>query len=68
MKQKYDTSLLIQSFFNMILTQIKTSIKVLRFDNGPEFSIDSFYASKGIIHQLSCVETPQQNAVVERKY
>ena len=68
MKQKSYASLLIQSFFNMILNQFKTTIKVLRIDNGPEFAIDSFYASKGIVHQLSCVESPQQNAVVERKH
>ena len=68
MKHKSDASLLIQSFFNMILTQFKTSIKVLRTDNGPEFAIDSFYASRGVVHQLSCVESPQQNAVVERKH
>ena len=68
MKHKSDASWLIQSFFNMILTQFKTSIKVLRTDNGPEFATDSFYASKGVVHQLSCVETPQQNVVVERKH
>ena len=28
----------------------------------------SFFAQKGILHQLSCVETPQQNAIVERKH
>ncbi|XP_075663477.1 uncharacterized protein LOC142633086 [Castanea sativa] len=37
-------------------------------DNGPEFALNSFYASKGIIHQLSCLETPQQNSVVETKH
>ena len=56
------------SFFNMVLTQFKVPIKVFRIDNGLEFAIPSFYASKGIIHQLSCVETPLQNAVVEREH
>ena len=36
MKNKFDTSLLIQSFYNLILTQFKTPIKVLRSDNGLE--------------------------------
>jgi len=43
-------------------------VKIVRSDNGPEFTIPQFYASKGILHQTSCVETPQQNARVERKH
>jgi len=32
------------------------------------FFLKSFLASKGILHQTSCVETPQQNERVERKH
>ena len=68
MRYKSVASSLIQSFYNLILTHFKLPIKVIRLDNGPEFALNSFYDSKGIIHQLSCVETPQQNSVVERKH
>ena len=68
MKHKSEASYLIQSFYNMILTQFKLPIKFIKCDNGPEFALVSFYASKGIIYQLSCVETPRQNFVVERKH
>ena len=68
MKHKSETSCLIQSLYNMIFTQFKVPIKILRSDNGPKFALNSFYASKGIIHRLSCVETPQQNSMVERKH
>ena len=68
MKSKSAASSLIQSFFQMVLNQFKVPIKVIRSDNGPEFVLSTFYASKGVLHQLSCVETPQQNAVVERKH
>ena len=68
MPHKSDASILIQSFYNMVVNQFHTTIKVIRSDNGPEFALHSFYASKGIIRQLSCVETPQQNSIVERKH
>ena len=58
LKYKFDASTLIQSFFHMILTQFDVPNKVFRLDNELEFSLSSIYASKGIIHQLSCVETP----------
>lgn len=68
MKSKFDTSILIQNFFHMVTTQFNASIKVLRSNNGPKFAMSSFFASKGVLHQFSCVETPQQNSIVEMKH
>ncbi|KAM2148308.1 hypothetical protein ACFX1Q_004939 [Malus domestica] len=45
-----------------------TSVQIIRSDNGLEFKLEQFYALKGIIHQSSCVNTPQQNGVAERKH
>jgi transposase InsO family protein len=45
-------------------------IKVFRSDNGTEFINQNFSKlckEKGILHQTSCVYTPQQNNVAERK-
>jgi hypothetical protein len=56
------------SFLNMIENQFESKVKIVRIDNGSKFSMSQFFASKGIIHQTSCVETPQQKARVERKH
>ncbi|KAK2387257.1 putative mitochondrial protein [Trifolium repens] len=68
LKTKAEVSDKLQQFIIMIETQFNTTPKFIRTDNGPEFLIPTFYASKGIIHQMSCVETPQQNGRVERKH
>jgi len=51
----------------LVRTQFSTTVKCIRYDQGPEFNLHQFYSLKGIEHQMSCVETPQQNGVVERK-
>jgi len=68
MKHKSQTRSILHQFFHMISTQFQHKIKCLRSDNGAEFQMHEFFASQGTIHQLSCVETPQQNSVVERKH
>jgi hypothetical protein len=68
MKHKSETRQKIIDFITLNENQHKTTVKVIRSDDGPEFIMPKFYASKGIIHQTSCVETPQQNARVERKH
>ncbi|XP_070054781.1 uncharacterized protein [Nicotiana tomentosiformis] len=48
-----------------------TSVKCLKIDNGSEFFRNEFMsllATIGIMHQSSCVYTPQQNGVVKRKH
>jgi hypothetical protein len=68
MKTKSEARNHVQNFIKLIETQHNHSVKTVRTDNGPEFIMPSFYASKGIIHHTSCVETPQQNGRVERKH
>ena len=67
-KAKSEVRPLIISFYNMIHTQFQTPIKSIRSNNALEFIMNDFYTSKGIIHQQSCVYTPQQNSVMERKH
>uniref|UniRef100_A0A2N9G1L7 Conserved oligomeric Golgi complex subunit 6 n=1 Tax=Fagus sylvatica TaxID=28930 RepID=A0A2N9G1L7_FAGSY len=68
MKLKSEARSLLESFITMIKTQFGHQIKIVRSDNGQEFHMPSFYASLGMSQQHSCVETPQQNSVVERKH
>jgi hypothetical protein len=56
------------NFVKLIETQYNSKIKIIRSDNGIEFIMPQYYASKGIIHQTTYVETPEQNGRVERKH
>jgi len=58
----------IVNFIAYIENQFKTTIKTIRTDNGAEFAMKNFFSSKGIVHQTTCVETPEQNGIVERKH
>ncbi|KAJ4796184.1 Retroelement pol polyprotein-like [Rhynchospora pubera] len=69
--EKSEVASLIQSFCKMVQTQFCRHVKCVRSDNGAEFKsglVSKFYAENGILHQTSCVRTPQQNGRVERKH
>lgn len=69
LKTKDQTKTSLISFIAYIENQFHTSLKFLRSNNGTEFlAVTKFISSKGIIHQKSCVQTPQQNGIVERKH
>lgn len=63
---------LIKSFISMVQTRFSKKVKVARTDNALELGSSragsEFFLTKGILHQTSCAETPQQNGVVERKH
>lgn len=66
LKNKSDVSLVFQNFFNMIQTQFGAVIKQFRPDNARYYftqTLFSFFQQHGIIHELSCTYTPQQNGV-----
>ena len=54
MKSKSETATLLKQFIILVENQFTKTVKVVRTNNGLEFKIDSFYASKGIKHQNTC--------------
>lgn len=70
LKQKSDVSNIFPIFHTMIQTQFNVGIKRLRTDNARDYfnqSLSSYFQKEGIVHESSCVDTPQQNGVAERK-
>ena len=67
MKEKSEVGKIFENFHDMVQTQFQTSIQVLRTDNGREYynsTLGSYLQKHGIIHQSSCVNTPQQNGLL----
>ena len=59
-----------RAFYAEIHTQFHVYIQSLISDNAKEYvlaQLQSFMLQNDILHQTSCVDTPSQNEVVERK-
>jgi Integrase core domain len=70
MRSKSEVPDCFQNFYKMVETQYGKRVKILRSDNGTYYtnqSMQAFLRSEGIVHQTTCVNTPEQNGVVERK-
>ena len=71
MKGKSEAGKLLKGFVALVKTQFDKVVKIIRTDNGLEFvsgPMKMFYLEAGIVHQTSCVDTPQQNGRMERKH
>lgn len=57
-------------FHDLVKNQFHISIQILKTDNTRHFfnlNINLYLQSLGVVHQISCVDTPQQNETAERK-
>ena len=69
MQHKSETQNMLQSLITFAHTQFHAFLKTIRVDNGAKFlSMQTFSHTHGIEFQHTCVYTPQQNGVVERKH
>ncbi|GBN77588.1 Retrovirus-related Pol polyprotein from transposon TNT 1-94 [Araneus ventricosus] len=60
----------LKEYIAMTRNKFGRTLKVLRSDNGGEYSgkeIEDFLKEQGIVHQLTVPYSPQQNGVSERK-
>ena len=58
------------NFYKMVKTQFRVGIKKFRSDNAKDYFnqvLSPHFKKEGIIYKSSCISTPQQNMVVERK-
>ena len=57
-------------FHKLVTNHFSSKIHTLRSDNGTEYMshiMMKYLSNHGIMHQTSCVGTPRQNGIAERK-
>ncbi|XP_019238463.1 PREDICTED: uncharacterized protein LOC109218541 [Nicotiana attenuata] len=71
LSSKSNAFLMLKFFLSMVERQFNVKVRMIRSDNALELGKGTqeatFLALEGILHQLSCIATPQQN-IVERKH
>ena len=70
MKDKSEICHIFQAFHKTIQNQFQANVQVFKKDNALDFFnyvLGPYLESNGIVHQSSCVDTPQQNGVAKRK-
>ena len=60
MSSKAETQSLLQGFVKFVERKFDTNVKAICSDNVAKFIMSHFFQAIGIIHQTTCVETPQK--------
>lgn len=71
MQQKSEYIQLLKTFYKFVQNQFESTIHKIRTDNALKFqdaNFQQFYNENRIIHQTTCLYTPQQNVRVERRH
>nr|GFB52030.1 retrovirus-related Pol polyprotein from transposon TNT 1-94 [Tanacetum cinerariifolium] len=69
LRSKDEAPEVIKTFLKRITILLQSSVIIIKTDNGTKFknqALKEYYDNVGISHQMSSVQTPQQNGVVER--
>ena len=70
LKNKSEVPSVIVRFIELIYNQFDKRIRSFRSDNAREYfssEVNQYMNDHGIVHESSCVNTPQQNGLAERK-
>lgn len=66
---KFDVAKNFPQFKAQAELQLNHKLKVLHTDGGGEYiALKSYLNQHGIIHRVSCLHTPEQNGIAERKH
>ena len=71
MRKKSEIGNLLKGFVAMAKRKFGKEVKIIRSDHGLKFKygpMRKFYLDNGILHQTTCVDTPQQSGRVEHKH
>jgi hypothetical protein len=58
-------------FHTFLVTQFSATLRIFQSDGGGEYistNFKNYLHTKGIVHQMSCPYTPEQNGLAERKH
>nr|GEU70870.1 retrovirus-related Pol polyprotein from transposon TNT 1-94 [Tanacetum cinerariifolium] len=70
LRSKDEAPEVIKTFLKRTSVLLQSPVIIIRTDNGTEFKnqvLKEYFDSVGISHQMSSIQTPQQNGVVERR-